>query len=433
MKNNKKPARIKKSLFYSYIDGVFASVMVGLRDTFITPFAIALGAATAQVGLLSSLPNLVASLAQIKSADVTEKLRSRKKVISFSVFIHAVLFLPILLIPFFLQGKNTQINFLIFFYILHLSFGNFSAPPWGSLISKYIPANKRGKYFGFRNKTLGFITVASAFIGSFILQGLSQFNLFLGYAVLFFVALVSRLISWHYLNKMYEPPFRVNEDAQFSFFEFVATIKKSNFTRFVFYVAAMNFCVYIASPFFAVYILRDLRMNYPAYTLVTMAATMTILLATERWGSRADIFGNIKVIRTCSFFVPFVPMLWIFSSNIFYLIVIQIVAGFFWSGFNIATSNFIFDSVSPAKRTRCIAYFNVITGTAMFLGASVGGYAAAFLPNLFGYRLLTLFFVSGLIRIFIAAFSFLLKEVRPVRHTTGFRLLQETIGFSWPQ
>ena len=424
-----KVGRIRKSLIYSYIDGIFASIMAGLRDTFIIPFAVALGAVTSQIGLLSAVPTLISSLVQIKSADVTERLKSRKRVINISVFIQAFMFLPILLVPFILD--KGRIHFLIFFYVLHLSFGNFAMPPWGSLIAKYVPANKRGKYFGFRNKTLGFISVASAFAGGFLLNRFSKDNIFIGYAILFLVALITRLISWYYLNKMYEPPFRVNEEAKFTFFEFVSRIKKSNFTRFVFYVGAMLFCVNIASPFFPVYMLKDLKMSYPVYTLVTMAATITVLVVMDRWGRRADIFGNIKVLRICSFFIPLVPILWLFSKNTVYLVIIQIISGFFWSGFNIAISNFIYDAVSPPKRTRCIAYFNVINGIATFFGALLGGYAAKFLPPIFGYKLLALFLISGVLRFFVAIFSLFLKEVRPVQQTTSFRLLQETMGLKF--
>lgn len=419
--------KIRNSLIYSYIDGAFASIMFGLRDTFITPFAISLGAVASQIGLLSSVPNLLASLIQIKSADVTEKLKSRKKAISIPVFIHALMLLPILLIPFVL--KSGRIEALIFLYMLHLSFGNFAGPPWSSLIAEYIPPSKRGIFFGVRNKVLGFISVASAFLGGFLLHVFEKKNIFMGYAFLFFVALFARLVSWHYLNKMYEPFFRVEKKAHFGFFEFVANIKRSNFTRFVFYVASMNFCVFIASPFFSVYMLRDLKMNYPIYTLVTLAATITVLLVMDRWGRKADLFGNIKVLKLCSFFVPLVPVVWLFSSNVIYLIVIQIFAGFFWSGFNIAASNFIYDAVSPSKRTRCIAYFNVINGIAMFLGATIGGYIIKFLPVFFGYKLFSLFLLSGLLRLFVAMSSFALREVRPVQKTSSIRLLQETAGW----
>ena len=87
-----KADKIRKSLVYSYIDGIFASVMMGLRDNFITPFGIALGATTGQIGLLTAVPNLAASLAQIKTADVTESVKSRKKVITIAVFAPSLCF-----------------------------------------------------------------------------------------------------------------------------------------------------------------------------------------------------------------------------------------------------------------------------------------------------------------------------------------------------
>ncbi|MCM8797369.1 MAG: hypothetical protein NC923_05805 [Candidatus Omnitrophica bacterium] len=92
-----KPAKLKKSLIASFWDGIFASCMVGLTNDYIAPYALALKANTSQIGVLSALPNLAASLAQLKTADLTEKLKSRKKIINIFVFSHALAGIPIIL------------------------------------------------------------------------------------------------------------------------------------------------------------------------------------------------------------------------------------------------------------------------------------------------------------------------------------------------
>jgi len=112
-----------------------------------------------------------------------------------------------------------------------------------------------------------------------------------------------------------------------------------------------------------------------------------------------------------------------------YLIAAQVFSGFVWAGFNLCTANFIYDAVSPEKRTRCIAYFNVLNGTALCLGAIIGSLSLSLLPPLFGYKILALFALSSLLRIAIGLFfSRSLKEVRPVEKIKSDELFFSMIG-----
>ena len=418
--------KIRKSLKYSFLDGIFASCMVGLTTDYITPYALALKASTPQIGFLSAVPNLTSSLVQLKSADVTEKLKSRKKIIKFFVFLHTLMAIPIILIPYLF--KQQPILFLIIFVTLFISFNAFAAPAWSSLMSDYVPVKKRGKYFGWRNKIFGIITILSAFLAGFILY-LFKDNILKGFLIIFSVAFISRFISWYFLTRMYEPPFRVKKESYFSFFDFVKRIKESNFAKFVLFVASLNFCVNLAGPYFCVFMLKDLKFNYLTYTIIVITVTIAQIFTIDRWGRHADKVGNVKVLRFTSLFIASFPFCWIINQNPLYLVFIQIVAGFAWSGFNLCATNFIYDAVTPEKRTRCIAYFNVFSGLALCLGALLGGYLVNFLPRLFGYKMLTLFFISSILRFFVLFLFFKrIREVRTVEEITSKDLFYSVIG-----
>ena len=408
--------KIKKSLGYSLKDGIFASVMFGMSETFVTPYALAMKASVSVIGILASLPNLIGSLIQIKSASLTEWLGSRKAIINSTVLIHALMWLPIISIPYIFETNQTM--YLILFYTLFA--------PWSSLMADHVPAEARGKVFGWRNMLFGIINISSMFLAGLVLYLVK--NRYLGFTVIFSVAFAARLISWYFLAKMYEPPLAIGDKHRFTFFDFLKRIKRSNFGRFVIFVAVTNFCVNIASPYFAVYMLRDLKFNYIIYTIITMTATLTSLVMMNAWGAHADHVGNRRVLRLTSLFIPFVPLLWLFSHNIFYLILIQVFAGFFWAGFNLSVSNFIYDAVTPEKRTRCIAYFNVINGIAICCGALTGGYLAKVLPALLGYKILTLVLISGILRFFAVTLCSFVKEVRQVKNISNLELFYSIIG-----
>ena len=384
--------------------------MIGLSQDYITPYALALKASVKQIGLLSSLPNLCASLVQLKSADIAERLSSRKRLILISVFLQAFTIFPIILIPYFL--KNNQPGMLIFLAMFFIGLGAVSLGPWASLMSDHIPSDKRGRYFGWRNRVLGLVAVVSSVFAGIVLH-LYKYNVLLGFWIILTLAMAARFISWYFLTKMYEPKFRHSHDSRFSFLEFLKRAKESNFVRYVFFVSALNFCVNIAAPFFTVFMLRDLKFNYLIYTLVIVPVPLTTLLLIEKWGRLADRVGNARILKFTAFFIASLPLPWIVYRHPVFLIFVQILGGFAWSGFNLCATNFIFDSVSSPKRTRCHSYFNVINGMGISAGAILGGYLATHLPKLFGYQLLSLFLISSSLRFLtVLLFAPRIKEVR---------------------
>src|SRR4051812_4564847 len=85
-----KKGRIHRSLRASIIEGFASSGMLGLVDTSLMPFAIAMNATAGQVAHLASLPNLVATLAQSQAASLSDWLKSRRKAI-LAIFIVQIL------------------------------------------------------------------------------------------------------------------------------------------------------------------------------------------------------------------------------------------------------------------------------------------------------------------------------------------------------
>lgn len=418
--------RVRNSLRFSFLDGLFASCMLGLTTDYITPYALYLKATASQVGILAAAPNLIASLVQLKSADLTERLNGRKRTINLFVFLHALMLLPIILTPYLL--KKQHLFYLVIFFTLFTSLNAFAAPVWSSLMSEYIPYKMRGKYFGWRNKVLGIVTIVSAFAAGIILTHFRN-NILTGFSLIFFLAFLSRLISWYFLTRMYEPVFRPKKEAYFSLFDFLRRAKESNFARFVIFVASLNFCVHLASPFFSVFMLKDLKFNYLTYTLVVTAVSVAGVFTIDRWGKIADKIGNLKILKTNALIISSLPLWWIFNQRPGYLICIQILSGFAWAGFNLCAVNFIYDAVTPQKRIRCIAYFNVFSGVGLCLGAVLGGALVNNLPLIFKYRTLTLFLVSSILRFFVVfLFYRKINEVRTIEKINSRDLFYSVLG-----
>jgi MFS family permease len=413
--------QVRKSLKYSILDGSAYSAMLGLTQDYIVPFALALKATVLQVGLLSSIPSLTMALSQLGAPWLAEKAGSRKRLILPVVFLHALMWVPILLIPYLFPGE--KIWWLIGLLTLSTVLGSLGNPAWGSMMADLVPEKMRGRYFGLRGKICGLVTLAFFFMGGATLH-LSTANTLHGFSLLFGAALLFRLVSWYFLSKMHEPAISNGKTEHYSTHGILRNLGSSNLGRFIIGVSLMNLVTNLAGPFFAVYMLRDLKFDYLTYVAITATAAMANLTFMTYWGKRADRAGNIKVLKVTSVLVPLIPLLWIGSHQLYYLVPVQILSGFAWAGFNLASANFLYDASAPEHRMRYIAVFNAMNGGAICFGALLGGFLAMLLPPLLGYNLLTLFLISGLLRGLVAVTLLRrVPEVRQVPKTSTAELL----------
>ena len=418
---------VRRSLKLSVLDGSAYAAMLGLTQNYITPLALELKATTAQIGLLTSIPSLSMALSQLAAPDLSERAGSRKGFILPVVFGHAIMFIPILLVPYIFHVS--QVWWLIVFVTASVVLGAIANPAWGSMMADLVPIRLRGRYFGSRGRIAGFIAFAFSFLAGGILQLFTGIGIFTGYAVLFAGATVFRLLSFFFLSRMYEPAQTESKEKGPSLLEQIKGMGSSNLGKFTIYIALIDFCTCISAPFFTVFMLRDLNFNYTTWIIVVSAGTLSNLLFQTFWGRRADMAGNIKVVRLTSMLLPFVPLLWLASSNVYYLMVANIVSGFAWSGFGLSAVNFVYDASEKGNRTKQIALFNAADGIACCLGALIGGFLVPHLPVLLGYQLRSLFTVSGVLRgVVVLLLLRKIIEVRRVHRMTTWEMLTRRSG-----
>ena len=406
---------VRKSLYFSILDGLFTAMMMGVSEFYLLPYGIALGANASQVALLAGFPLVVGGLIQLKSASVTQSIGSRTKLINFTVFFHALSWLPIILLPYFFKDpehSHWAPWALLAVVTLHTSLGAFAVPAWQSLMSDYIPVKKRGKYFGWRNKLQGTLTILISISAGLILHKFGK-GTFAGFTLIFVFAMMCRFYAWICLTRMKEPFRKSAHDIYFSFFSFIGQIRTSNFAKFVLFASLTSFSVNISASLFSVFLLKELGFDYASYMVIVTTAAFSGVVFQQFWGRCGDRLGNLRVLRIAGWGITVLPALWVISQNFWFGIIIQFAAGLFWGGFNLLLNNFMMEAVSPEKRIRCISYFNVMNNFSLLAGAALGGYLLHHLPPILGYSFLTLFLLSCAARMFVM--SFIAPKVKEVR------------------
>lgn len=407
---------VKKSLSYSITEGSFWSIMAGFGESFFGAFAVFLKATNVQIGLLGSLPQFLGALSQLFTLKLLGFFKSRKKFVVANVALQALMHLPIMF-AFFIP--YIRIQYLIFFVCLYFIFGAIGSPAWNSWMGNLVDSSTKGSFFGVRNRLINICTLLSFVAGGYILYHFSDGSMrqFTGYAVIFFIALLARLISSYLLSKQYEPHYAVSRERDVGFIEIFKKTQFKNFKNFALYIALLNFGVFIAGPFFTPYMLYELKFNYLQFTIINATAIAVKFLFTPIWGRHIDVYGSKKALILAGVMMPLSPVLWFFSQNFWYLVIIQIYSGFVWSGMDTASATYIFDSTLPYTRIKSLSYYNLLSGTAMLIGALIGGYTIR-LNNIFWSKYLLVFIISGIIRLFALALLLKIKETRPVEKTS---------------
>lgn len=409
--------KVASSLSASVKDAGAFHAMNGVGVSYIQAFAISLQAAPIQLSLLSSIPSLLSAIFHLFSVQLISLLGGRSQSVAILALLQALTFLPMVAIALFFSGENA-VWLLIFFYTLFLVFGSVISPIWQSLMGDLIPVSVRGQFFAHRNAVGGFTALLATLLAGFILGWVLPGQSYMAFALLFSLAFLFRLFSWHFLHQTHEVPYHSPPEAQFSFAQFVQHMNETNFGHFVLYASLFSFAVSVASPFFSLYMLRDLGFDYWTYSLISLGSMISSLVVVIYWGQIADRFGNRLIMSVCGFFIAIIPLLYVFFPQPLSIFIFEFfVTGLFWAGFNLAVVNFIFDTTTPEKRARCSSYFLVFNSLGAFLGALLGGLIVTFLPPSLPFftSLQWIFVICFALRLLVHVFFLrLIHEVRPV-------------------
>lgn len=414
---------IDRSLKHSLRDGVYYSAMMGSAENYFSAFAVFLKATTTQVGVLASLPPLLASFSQVASAWLGRRLRKRKEIIVVGALLQALSLLPLTVLP--IWYPDLALPLLILFAVVYFVGPNLGSPQWGSLMGDLVRESRRGRFFALRTQLSSLTNFTALGLAGLILHLFAGWELTAwGFITIFALASLFRALSAWHLGQMYDPPGQVAAiDTGFRGLRKV--YRESGLLPFTAFFACMQLSVAIASPYFALYMLRDLEFSYLAFMFNTAASVCIQFLTLNRWGRLSDLFGNRLILATTGFIIPLMPVLWVFSTHYVYLLIVQAISGLAWAGFTLSAGNMVYDLTPRDRRVTLMAVHGVIAASGTFIGALIGAWLGTHLPNEVSFSgevftwltpLYGVFFISGVARLItVSGFIRRLQEVRRVR------------------
>lgn len=401
--------------------------MQGTAFAYSSALALFLGASATLVGLIATLPPLTGALGQMCSVYAGDRIPKRRSLLVFGAFAQSLLLAAAAIIPwFFYPGELAP---LVLLTILLLSFFSegLTGPVWSSLIGDVIPAEIRGQFFGLRNRYVSIFTLISMVVAGLLLDLGKRLDLTQATLIAIFLsASIARFNSSLWLTKHEEHQLIKRPEDSFSFWQFISRTRHSNFTKFVVFLGFMNLAFNISGPYYSVFMLRDMQLSYWDFTIITSTTVVTQFSTMRMWGKLVDSYGGKKILGLSLSALVFSPGLWLISSNFWYILLVQLFSGFFWAGFRISSSTFMFDAVTPAKRARCAGYQAFIEAICVFVGALLGSAILAAPVEILPHHVGIWATESVCTRVFLASFLaralvilLLLRVFKEVRDVPG--------------
>ncbi|MBI4402379.1 MAG: MFS transporter, partial [Nitrospirae bacterium] len=349
----------ERSRRYGIRDGAFQAVMQGGGESYLSAFALLLHATAFQIGLLSALPQLVGTWAQLLSVKALNRFQHRKALMLTGAAGQAMMWLPLLALPLLFPEQGPWL--LIACAVAYFAMGHFAIPAWNSLITDLVDPNSRGTYFARRAKVMA-VTSFTALCGAgVVLHSAETWEApWAGFAAIFLAAAAARAVSTRYLMRIDESAAPATREAEFRLLDFLRHERSANFQRFLLFSGLMHVCVLIAGPYFVIYMLRDLHFTYLQYTAWLAAQVLGQFMTLKPWGQLGDRYGNKKLLVATGLLVPFLPMLYLISENFYFLIGVNFVGGVIWAGLSLGLQNYVFDVVRAEDRAKGVAVWNTV-------------------------------------------------------------------------
>ncbi len=351
------------------VDGMYYSAMIGMTQPFLAVCAIALGATDYMVGLVTTLPALVALVSQLPGAVITERHPSLLHTTLRYAFLHRILFLPLAAVPFLgIPGLGRACLYLAILAAMNLP-ATICGVAWTAMIGQIYPPILRGRIFGDRSMMCQFTAIVATLCAGWLIAAASEpYN----WSVLFLCCLGLTMASLYYLTRMRVPPRKPVAGRRLaSPREVLAQRAFVDYTVGAFiYHLGLNTAV----PVFTILYVRKLGLPATWIGLFSIVSGLAVALTSRWWGRWSDRVGSSRALFMSLVGLLPLPLCYAMVRGPWVILPLQVVGGVFGAGFGIVIFNRLLETSPEERRSSYVAVFNMLmmaTGFAPMLGVAL--------------------------------------------------------------
>jgi len=406
----------------SIFEGCTARAVFNLTSgAFLAGYASFLGADDAFNGIIGAMP-VLAGVMSLFSPIYFEKRDKRKLQVVLLNFLHRFILGLMVIIPLISASIAPRLFLLGTFYLaayMAVSFGN---PASSAILIDLTPVNIRGRYFSKRESVLlAAGTVVSLILGRVLDEYRAAGNEYGGFVAVFSVILLLSSGNAFFWSKIKEPEMKSSRKTYTLKQIITIPVKNAGFRKVIIFFVLYNVGLQVGGPFFSVYMVTGLKLEYTYITFMGMLSTIVNVILVRVWGRIADKKSWDFVLKYSILLLGIVHFSWVFvnHSSAFILVpLLHIISGSAWAGIGISTFNIQY-IYSPEEGRTVYTGFNAALGGLMgFFGTLAGSLLLGIFESL-GLQIANLtiggmqmlFLLSGVLLMLCSGFAhFFIKQ-----------------------
>jgi len=371
---------LRYNFFIGLTDGGLFGVALGFASfwTVLPLFVASMTESATLIGLVPAIHSAGWLLPQLFTANQTSRLRRYKKTVLSMTIHERIPFLGLAIIALLLPKIGIQTGLLLTFIMLIWQGlgGGFTANPWTSMISKIIPSEYRGTFFGTQAAVANLFISGAAIGAGYVLNGYEQP---INFALCFFIAVLFFTLSWFALSFTRESTDHqklINEHHT-PFWNHARQILKRdrNFNWFLIVRSLSQFAT-MGYAFYIVYALRQFQMDEITAGFLTATLTISQTIANAGMGWLGDRVGHRAMLITGAATATLSSFLAWAAPSLSWFFVIFILTGFanvsIWTNSMTITVDF----TGEEERPYYIGISQTFTAPATMIAPLIGGWIA---------------------------------------------------------
>ncbi len=382
---------LRRNLALSTTEASAYGAMVGLGETYLPAFALAMGMGEVTAGLVASVPLLVGGVLQTISPKAIQWIGSYRRWIILTAAIQCASLVPLVLSA--LRGSISPLGLFLIASVYW--FGGLAVgPAWNTWIGYIVPSSIRSRFFAYRIRWAQLLTFSGFIVGGVLLQTSSTEHLLSAFAAIFAIACGCRLFSTILLAYHREPSsFQATITASQASVSGTPIIAEKG-RRLIAYLVAVQGMVQFSGPYFTPYMLKHLGLSYGQFVGLIAACFIAKAAALPLWGRMASQHGARWLLWLGGTTIVPLSALWVVSDYYPWLIAVQVISGVTWAAYELGFFLMFFESMPSAQRAKILTMYNLANTSAWCGGALLGGWLLYGLgPTQSSYHLL--FILSG--------------------------------------
>jgi MFS family permease len=371
-------------------------ILNGLVMTFVSVFALRLGATTGQMGWLAALPALVNVVWLIPAAAIIERQRLRIPIIVFTGVLQRMGYLVMAAMPFVVANGRVQ-ALIVINTLITLPTGVINTAIT-SIIPDLTTPERRGHVIRVRWLVLSAVATAAALLGGWFLELLPSP---LNYQVLLALGAALSMLGMRYLRRIREPgSVRVRRTDEAGRRYSLRRLRESlrgfashrEFIRFAATTFLFNAGLYLPGALWSILRVRELGASDTWIGIIAVAVNVSTIVGYFFWDRISARRGDRWLLWFSAFGVAVYALLTAFVPTIGWMIPTSVLGGLAWSGCNLALFRILLEVCPQERRPTYVALYTALLNIAAFAAPLLG----TLLSDWIGIR--RAFVVSGALR-----------------------------------